>query len=205
MNLTKTQKMTITAVLSALILLMTFTGFGYIPIGPLKLTLNVLPVAVGAVLLGPKSGLLLGGVFGLSSFLTCFGIDAFGAILLSLSPVSAFVVCMIPRLLCGLIPALIYRFLRKYDKRNLIAPAVACISTAILNTLLFLGFLWICFGHDIQTNQEIINMMGGNVISSFATLTIVMAGFNAIVESLTAFILGTAIIKALNHIMKISV
>ena len=204
MKSNKIQKMTITAVLSALILLMTFTGFGYIPIGPLKLTLNVLPVAVGAVLLGPKSGLFLGGVFGLSSFLTCFGIDAFGAILLSLNPFSAFVVCMIPRLLCGWLPALIYKFLKKYDKKNLIAPAVACISTAIINTLLFLGFLWICFGNDIQTNEDIINMMGGNVINSFAALTIVMAGVNAIIESLTAFILGTAIIKALNHIMKIS-
>ena len=43
-------KMVFTAILCALILLMTFTGIGYIPIGPLKLTFNVVPVAIGAVI-----------------------------------------------------------------------------------------------------------------------------------------------------------
>ena len=84
------------AVLAALILLMTFTGIGYIPLGPLKLTLLALPVAIGGAVLGPTAGLLLGTIFGLSSFFTCFGMDAFGSVLLGINPVATAVMWLLP-------------------------------------------------------------------------------------------------------------
>ena len=100
-----------TAIMSALILIMTFTGFGYSPIGPLKLTLNTLPVAVGAMVCGAWSGLFLGVVFGLSSFATAlFGMDALGVVLLSLGwkqAIFLLITCLVPRLLCGWVPGVI--------------------------------------------------------------------------------------------------
>ena len=48
-----------TALLSALIVLLTFT-VGTLRVGPLVFTLNCLPVAVGAVFLGPLYGAILG-------------------------------------------------------------------------------------------------------------------------------------------------
>ena len=53
------------ALLAALILLLTFT-VGSLRFGPITITLNCLPLAVGAVFLGPMYGAILGLVFGLA-------------------------------------------------------------------------------------------------------------------------------------------
>ena len=54
--------------LVAIILIMAFTPLGYIKTAGIEITLIVVPVAVGAVTLGPAAGAILGGVFGLASF-----------------------------------------------------------------------------------------------------------------------------------------
>lgn len=51
-----TVRMTQLALLIAIILLMAFTPIGYIKTLGLEITLIVVPVAVGAILLGPMSG-----------------------------------------------------------------------------------------------------------------------------------------------------
>ena len=75
------------AVLIAIILIMAFTPIGYIRTLGLEITLIVVPVAVGAVTLGPMAGLILGTIFGITSFIQCFGMSAFGVMLLSINPV----------------------------------------------------------------------------------------------------------------------
>lgn len=54
--------------LVAIILIMAFTPLGYIKTVGIEITLIVVPVAVGAVTLGPTAGAILGGVFGFASF-----------------------------------------------------------------------------------------------------------------------------------------
>ena len=64
------------ALLVAIILIMAFTPIGYIKTAGLEIALLVVPVAVGAVVLGPKGGAILGAVFGITSFIQCFGMSA---------------------------------------------------------------------------------------------------------------------------------
>ena len=90
------------ALLVAIILLMAFTPIGYIKTAGLEITLIVIPVAVGAVTLGPAAGAILGGVFGITSFIQCFGMSAFGTLLLGVNPVFTFLVC-VPTLCCPLL------------------------------------------------------------------------------------------------------
>ena len=66
------------AVLTALLLLLEITGLGYIKTPVLEFTVMQVPVILGAIILGPGAGALLGGVFGLTSFWECFGKSAFG-------------------------------------------------------------------------------------------------------------------------------
>ena len=47
--------------------LMAYTPLGYLNIGPLAVTFNVIPVAVCAIVLGPTGGAIAGAVFGLTS------------------------------------------------------------------------------------------------------------------------------------------
>ena len=190
-----------TGVLAALIILMTLTGIGYIPIGPLKLTLNTLPVAIGGAVLGPTAGLILGTVFGLTSFATCFGMDAFGTVLMGISPIFTFLMCVLPRVLCGWLPALLRKWLQRYDRQQFWTTALSSGLTAGLNTLLFLGSLWLYFGKDLATDPNLINLLGG-AVTSFVTVLVVLAGVNAIIEIGVNLVLGTAISKALLHVIR---
>ena len=59
----KTLKMIYASVLVAIIIVLAFTPLGYIRTAGLEITLIVIPVAVGAIVLGEKYGALLGFVF----------------------------------------------------------------------------------------------------------------------------------------------
>ena len=119
MNTNKSKKrsstvnLAVTSVLAAIIVIMTFTPLGYLNIGIVEITFLTIPVAVGAIICGPACGAFLGGVFGLTSFLQCFGIgrpSAFGAALLSINPVATGILCLVPRISAGLLARLQRRF-----------------------------------------------------------------------------------------------
>ena len=114
-----TRKMVTTAMLCAILLMMSFTPLGYLNIGPLAISFNMIPVAIGAIALGPVGGMILGGMFGITSFLQCLGIggtSAMGVMLFEISPVLAFVQRFVPRLLAGLLSGLVYWALERFGR-----------------------------------------------------------------------------------------
>ena len=64
---TKTRKLAVTGMMTAIMIVMGTTPLGFIPIGPFKITIMHLPVIIGAILEGPVVGLVLGLFFGLFS------------------------------------------------------------------------------------------------------------------------------------------
>lgn len=194
----KTFQLTVTAMLVALLIVMTFTGIGYIPIGPLKLTLMTLPVAVGSVVCGPYAGLILGAAFGLTSFATALlGMDPLGAFLLSYGwkyAIFLLIVCLVPRILCGWLPGLIHQKLKTVNET--FSSAVCCALVAIINTVLFLGAFWLFFSGDLQSGVL------GATIDSVWMLFVLWAGLNALIEVGVNLVLGTAIVAALNPVVK---
>jgi len=191
----KTRRLTQLALLVAIMLVLAFTPLGYLKLGPaLEITFMTIPVAVGAILLGPASGAFLGGVFGLTSFIQCFGMSQFGATLLGIDAVRTFLVCMVSRVLMGWLCGLIFKALHKLDKTRFLSYAAASLSAAVLNTVFFMGLLMLLFG---QTDF-ILNMRGGmNLIAFLAAFV----GINGLVEAIVAFALGTAISKAVSVVL----
>lgn len=125
------------ALLVAIILIMAFTPLGYIKTAGIEITLIVVPVAVGAVTLGPAAGAILGGVFGLASFLRCFGLNAFGAMLLSINPFLAFLLYVPTRILTGWLTGLIYQGIRKTKIPSNVSITIANLCCPLLNTTFF--------------------------------------------------------------------
>ena len=64
MKNTNTKTLTRVALLVAIELVMKLVGLGSVPVGPLYMSFLTLPIAVGAITMGPAVGALLGGVFG---------------------------------------------------------------------------------------------------------------------------------------------
>ena len=112
MNTTNnTSKLVILGLMTGILLLMAYTPLGYLNIGPLAITFNVIPVAIAAITLGPAGGAAIGAVFGMTSFLQCIGIggsSAMGAMLFSINPFLAFVQRFVPRMLDGLLLGYIF-------------------------------------------------------------------------------------------------
>ena len=125
------------ALLVAIILIMAFTPIGYIRTAGLEITLIVVPVAVGAVTLGPAAGAILGGVFGVTSFIQCFGMSPFGAALLGINGFLTFLVCVPTRILMGWLTGLIYKGLRKTKLPSGVSALGA--KNALLFILAFVG------------------------------------------------------------------
>ena len=89
-----TRSMVLLGLLTAIVVVFSLTPIGSIPIGPLVINqLNIIPIAIAAVALGPIGGLIMGTVFGLFSFMQCFGIgvlSTMGAATLEISPCAYF-------------------------------------------------------------------------------------------------------------------
>ena len=89
------------ALMVTIIFVMAFTPLGYFRTLGLSITFLTVPVAVGAMILGPLGGAICGLAFGITSFMQCFGMGAFGTMLFSINPLGTAVVCIVPRLLEG--------------------------------------------------------------------------------------------------------
>ena len=68
-----TRRMVQLSLMAAIVVLLSFVPFlGYIPLVVIKATTVHIPVILGAILLGPKAGGILGGVFGITSVINIF-------------------------------------------------------------------------------------------------------------------------------------
>ena len=63
------QSLAILAMFTAVIFLLTFTPLGLIDLPVIKATVLHVPVIIGSILLGPRKGAFLGGMFGLASLM----------------------------------------------------------------------------------------------------------------------------------------
>ena len=189
-----TRRMVLLAMLSGILLVMSFTPLGYLNIGPLAISLNMIPVAIGAVALGPGGGVFLGAVFGITSCLQCVGIggtSAMGLILFEISPVLTMLQRLIPRLLAGWLTGVVYQSLRKLHFPY--AGYVAGFCAALFNTAFFMSALVLLFGHTPYL-QELI--AGRNIL----VFILSFVGINALVEMLAATATVGVVCKALEKL-----
>ena len=114
MKNTNTKTLTRVALLVAIELVMKLVGLGSVPMGPLYMSFLTLPIAVGAITMGPAVGALLGGVFGAVSFYDAItGASAMTGALFQVSPLNTFILCVGMRMLMGLCCGLIFKGLQK--------------------------------------------------------------------------------------------
>lgn len=181
------------AILTAILLFLEVTGFGYIRIPAISMTIMQVPVVIGAIVLGPAAGAILGGVFGLTSFAQAFGKDPLGAVLLTVNPLGLIVTTVVTRVLMGWLCGLFYQLMRKARLRESLALVLASLSGALLNTLLFMS-MFILFFFRAPDVQKIAEGLGTGSPLLFAVL---LVGVQGLIEAGICTLLGSAIAKAL--------
>lgn len=189
----KTQKLAVTSLLSALIIVMAFTPIGYLKIGvAIAITFIPIPVAIGAIVGGPACGAILGAVFGITSLIQCFGLDPFGTNLMSINPFFTALLCIVPRILMGVISGLLFKALNKKIKSTIVTYGISAFSGGFLNTVLFVGFLILLF-----RNSAVFSDYDGNILAIVTSLVTI----NAVIEWIACLFLGTAVAKAISKIL----
>lgn len=191
-----TRRLTILGLMVGILLLLPYTPLGYLNIGPLAITFNMIPVAICAITLGPIGGVIAGSVFGITSFCQCFGglgigVSAMGAILFGINPFLAFIQRFVPRALVGFLLGYIFRWAKKI-KGISFATSVTGFLAAFLNTVFFMSSLILLYGNT----EYMRGLIGGQNIILFACAFV---GVNAVVEMIVSTIVtgavGTALFK----------
>ena len=161
----------------------------------LSITFNMIPVAIAAIAMGVPGGAIIGGAFGIISFLQCFGILGFsgmGAALVTASPVLMLIQRFVSRVLVGVLCGLIYRALEKRKMPEYVRCAITGFSAAFLNTLFFMSLLVLLFG---QT-EYLQGLMAGKSVMAFIIASV---GINAVVEMIVAALVTGAVGTALRR------
>lgn len=190
-----TKQLTMLGLLTAVLLIMAYTPLGYLNIGPLAITLNIIPVALAAITLGPMGGAVMGCVFGLTSFLQCIGVggsSAMGVVLFGINPFYAFLQRFIPRVLNGLLLGYLFRWIRKISNVQ-ISCFITGFCSAFLNTAFFMTALILLFGNTDYMREMI---AGKNIILFVCTFVGINAVFEMMASTIITGLVGFALFKA---------
>lgn len=165
--------------------------------GVINICLCLVPITLGSMLFGWKSGLALGTTFGVVAlFWGIVGKDIFTLYLFQANPAMTIIICLVKGAACGVVPALLYKWLsglKCFGKQgNLVGAIIASISAPIANTGVFaLGCVIIM--DDVTSVAGQLGLVAENFV---ALLFIGLISFNFFIE----LAINTVFAPALNKL-----
>ena len=132
----------------AILAIFCFTPLGSIPIGPIVATTAMIPVIIASLKKKKKTGMIVGFVFGLFSFIywtfilpafpTAFLFTPFAESAGYKGNVGSLIICFLPRILIGLTPIMV----SKAFKKSIIGDILGSIVGSLTNTVLVITFIF---------------------------------------------------------------
>ena len=195
-----TRYMAMLAMLCGVLLVMGMTGIGFIPLPVIKATTMHIPVILGAVLLGPGAGAVLGAVFGACSLwantvtpgLLSFAFSPFLSTEGLIGVIKSLWIAMGCRIAFGLGSGILWKIFKKILKLDYIAlPACAAIAS-IFHTLLVMGSIYVLLAQQYATVKNVTSSAVFGLIMG----TVTASGIpEAIVAALLVTVIGKALLK----------
>ena len=197
MKNSKTTKLVELGIFVALVLVIQLLG-GAVKVGPISISLVLIPIAVGGILLGPLCGAALGLTFGVATVIGGLtGADPFTATLLNSGAWGAVfttLLCLVKGTMAGFVSAFIYKLLA--PKSKVAAVLLAAVAAPVVNTGLFiLGALTVL--NSLITQNFVVS--GSNIIYF---VFIVCAGVNFLIELAVNVIFTPAIRRILTAVRR---
>lgn len=180
----KTLRIALLALFTAIIILQNFIPFlGYIPLGVLNLTIIHVTVIIAALLLGPKDGAIVGGVWGTITFIRAF--------VWPTSPIAPIVfvnplISILPRILIGVVAGYAFIWAKKSFHSKIFAASLASVLGSLTNTFLVLGQIYLFYRGQSQ-------VMYGLDTAALMPYLLGLVLTNGIPEALIAAIVSPAV------------
>ena len=197
-----TRKMAMLAMMCGIVLVMGMTGIGFIPLPLIKATTMHIPVILGAIILGPGAGAILGAAFGICSIwvnttaptIVSFAFSPFMTTEGLVGVLKSIWIALGCRVLLGLVAGYLWIFCKKIFKQDYIAlPICAAVST-VFHTVSVMGSIYLLLAQQYaQAKAVAVSAVFGLVMGTVAA--------SGIPEAILASVLVTAIGKALLHLM----
>ena len=193
----RTHRMVALAMMGAIVVLLANTPLGLIQLPVIKATTVHIPVILGAILLGPSAGCVLGGVFGICSLisntiaptLTSFAFSPFYAdgMMGALKAIWISVGC---RVLIGLVSGWLWIILKKIKLPEIVALPIVGFVGSMTNTVAVMGSIYFLLAEQYAAARE---------VAVTAVYGLIMAAITGagVMEALAALVLVTGIGKAL--------
>jgi len=174
-------------------------GLGRVPFGPLNMSFMTVPIAVGAMLLGPLEGLVLGAVFGICSLWDAInGAGGMTNILFGISAVHTVILCVGTRALMGLLTGLVFKAAKKIDRTNLVSYFIGAFSAPFLNTLFFMGYIVLAFYQTTYVQE----MAAKNGAVNPLMFIVALVGVQGLVEMIVCTVTAGAVSKGVSRAIK---
>lgn len=179
------------------------TPLGYVNIGPIRATTLHIPVIIASIIMGPKKGMIVGLVFGITSVIintltptpASFLFSPFYSVGEFHGGFQSLIIALVPRVLLGLFSYYIYKFLLTFLKNEKLSIALSAFINTFIHTSLVMGGIYFFFkeGYAAIRNvpyDEVINVI------------MIVVTTNGVIEMILASIVVTAVCVALKHLVK---
>lgn len=193
-----TRYMATLAMLCGVLMVMGMTGIGFIPLPVIKATTMHIPVILGAVLLGPSAGGMLGAVFGFCSIwantttpgLLSFAFSPFITNEGLIGAAKSLWIALGCRILFGFIAGWLWLLMKKIIRKEYISLPVTAAIVTICHTVLVMGSIYILLAQQYAAAKNV----GITAVFGLIMGTVTASG---IPEAIAAAVLVTVIGKAL--------
>ena len=190
-SLLTTRELTIVGMLSGITMLLGLTGYGFIPLPLMKATILHVPVIIGALVAGPRVGIMVGFIFG------CFSI--FQAITTPVVLSFAFLnplISVVPRVLIGIGTYYVYKAVSSAVHKELFSLGVAGFAGSLINTIGVMGGIYLLYAKEFA---ELRNIPLDNVVNIILGVCI----FNGLPEAIVSAIITIPAVNALKKVVKL--
>lgn len=183
-----------------IILMMKLTGLSSIPVGPLVMTLTMIPIAIGSMLLGPLAGGILGFFYGIISLSDAIsGKSAMTAFFFhQVSPILTVLLCIGTRTAVGAATGWLFKLFHKIDRHRIWCYFAGGLAAPLLNTILFMGFIVVFFYHT-EFVQNLVKTKEASGPLMFVVLTV---GVQGLIEWAAGLVIGGGVGKGVAHALR---
>ena len=191
------------ALMAAIVVVLANTPLGMIQLPIVKATTVHIPVIIGAILLGPTAGAILGFVFGMCSLISntmaptllSFAFSPFMSTTGILGAIKAIWISVGCRILIGVVAGWVWILLKKIKLNQIASLAMTGFVGSMVNTVTVMGSIYLLFAKQYAEAKEVaITAVWGLVMG-----TVTASG---IPEAIAAAVLVAIVTKVLLRIRK---
>ena len=195
-----TRWLTSVALMAAIVVLLANTPLGMIQLPIIKATTVHIPVILGAILLGPAAGAILGAVFGICSMISntvaptllSFAFSPFMSMTGIIGAVKAIWISIGCRMMIGLVAGWLWMILRKINVNQVITLAITGFIGSMTNTIFVMGSIYFLLAQQYAEVKSVaVNAVWGLIMA-----TVFGSGIpEAVAAAVLVALIGKVLIK----------